>query len=144
MASDLTKSNPTTFTTKTISTQPWQQKVQRRETDQRQTGERDLGGGRCLREVLEDEVDDEGDVEAFVVGRHDDAVRALAARRRLHGDEADVGRGEARGGIRVEVRRGDRGGAGAVGPGAGRLDGGSLAAEGRGAEVLAGQPGGES
>lgn len=96
--------------------------------------------------MLEDEVDDEGDVEAFVVGRHDDAVRALAARRRLHGDEADVGRGEARGGIRVEVRRGDRGGAGAVGPGAGagRLDGGSLAAEGRGAEVLAGQPGGES
>lgn len=43
------------------------------------------GAGSCLREVLEDEVDDEGDVEALVVGGHDDAVRALAARRRLHG-----------------------------------------------------------
>lgn len=35
--------------------------------------------------MLEDEVDDEGDVEALVVRGHDDAVRALAARRRLHG-----------------------------------------------------------
>jgi len=34
--------------------------------------------------VLEDEVHDEGDVEALVVGGHDDAVRALAARRRFH------------------------------------------------------------
>jgi hypothetical protein len=38
----------------------------------------------CLREVLEDEVDDEGHVEPLVVGRHNDAVRALAARRRFH------------------------------------------------------------
>jgi hypothetical protein len=37
-----------------------------------------------LREVLEDEVDDEGYVEPLVVGGHDDAVRALAARRRFH------------------------------------------------------------
>jgi hypothetical protein len=31
--------------------------------------------------VLEDEVDDEGDVEALVVGGHDDAVLAPAAAR---------------------------------------------------------------
>ena len=34
--------------------------------------------------MLEDEVDDEGDVEALIVGGHDDAVRALAARRCFH------------------------------------------------------------
>lgn len=34
--------------------------------------------------MLEDEVDDEGDVKSLVVGGHDDAVRALAARRRFH------------------------------------------------------------
>jgi len=48
------------------------------------TDHRHTAGELCLREVLEDEVHDEGDVEALVVGGHDDAVRALAARRRFH------------------------------------------------------------
>ena len=39
--------------------------------------------GEGLREVLEDEVDDDGDVEALVVGGHDDAVLRLAAAARL-------------------------------------------------------------
>ena len=43
--------------------------------------------------MLEYEVDDDGDVEALVVGGHDDAVRALATRRRLHGRPTELSGG---------------------------------------------------
>ena len=82
MTSNLMKSNPTTFTTEDLDATVAAKGATERD---RSAPDGREGAGRCLREVLEDEVDDEGDVQALVVGGHDDAVRALAARRRLHG-----------------------------------------------------------
>ena len=82
MTSNLVKSNPTTFTTEDLDATVAAKGATERD---RSAPDGRKGAGRCLREVLEDEVDDEGDVQALVVGGHDDAVRALAARRRLHG-----------------------------------------------------------
>lgn len=76
------KSNPTTLTTEDLDATETAKGETARD---RSAPDGRKGAGRCLREVLEDEVDDEGNVEALVVGGHDDAVRALAARRRLHG-----------------------------------------------------------